>query len=369
MTVAIAGAGWSGAVIARRLAENGYRVDVFDSRAHVGGNCYTESRDGVTVHVYGPHIFHTDNDAVWRYVNRWAHWDPYRLAVRSTSRGEVFQLPVNLHTINQIHGQAWTPSEAAHALDCRPGAPESFDDAAEAAVGPAIYQRLFRGYTAKQWGVDPSRLPASVFRRLPVRFDYDDNYFHHGHQALPVGGYTPIFERLLDHSNITVKLNRPFDASYASAFEWVFWSGPLDAWFGHCRGRLGYRTLRFDWSTHPGPYQGVALMNWPDPEVPWTRVTEHNYLTPNPTSGVAVVSTEYPADAGPDDEPYYPLRLTDDRKLLDEYVAMSAHVPNVTFVGRLGTYRYLDMDVTIAEALDTSDRWLLDERFTFATTP
>lgn len=355
MRITVAGSGWSGAIVAHRLAEAGHAVDVYERRDHVGGNCYTERQHGVMVHRYGPHIFHTDDDEVWRWVQQWSDFVPYRLKVRSTSRGQVFTMPVNLDTINQVHRQTWTAEQArAHIGAATDTDPETFEEAAIATVGEDIYHRLFRGYTAKQWGIDPAELPASVFRRLPVRFDRDDNYFTHRHQAMPVNGYTSIFARLLDHPLITVHLGTPSPRNG----DHVFWTGPLDAWFEHSVGRLRYRTLRFTWSTIAGPGQGVALMNWPDEDVPWTRVTDHRHLAPWESTPMSVVSTETPADAGPDDEPFYPLRLARDRTLLDQYVDLAEQETGVTFLGRLGTYRYLDMDVTIREALDVADRFL-----------
>ncbi len=361
MTVAVAGAGWSGAVIARRLADAGHHIDIYERRNHIGGNCHTERRDGVMVHTYGPHIFHTANERVWDWVRQWGEFRPYRLKVMSTAEGHVFSLPVNLHTINQLYGQAWTPAEAEAELAPQQCDPRSFEDAAIAAVGERIYRTLFAGYTQKQWGITPAELPADVFKRLPVRFTYDDNYFTHPHQAIPIDGYTALFERIVDHPNITVHLNTDCpDADY------VFWTGQLDAWFQHRYGRLRYRTLDFHWHDRP---QGVALMNWPDLSVPWTRVTEHNLLAHWEQHEHTVASTEYPRDAEPGDEPFYPLRLADDRRLLDLYIDDARQEHGVSFVGRLGTYRYLDMDVAIAEALDVADRWLDGDRRPFYVDP
>lgn len=370
MAVAVVGAGWSGAVIARQLAEAGRDVVVFEKRQHVAGNCHTERRRQVMVHAYGPHIFHTDDERVWAWVQRWGDWHPYRLTVRSTSRGQVFTLPVNLHTLNQVYQCSFTPTQAErHIRTWYIDDPQSFADAAVSAVSAPVFQRLFRGYTAKQWGVDPSELPASVFRRLPVRFNYDDRYFTHRHEAMPVDGYTAVVERILDHPLITLRRSTSFVPADSDQYDHTFWSGPLDAWFGHGLGRLRYRTLRFDWQVGKGDQQGVALMNWPDIDVPWTRVTEHNHLTPWESHDVSIRSFEHPADAGPNDEPFYPLRLVDDRRLLNRYVEQAAMTTGVTFVGRLGTYRYLDMDVTIREALEVADRYLDGDVLPFYVNP
>lgn len=371
--IAAVGAGWSGAVIARELAEAGRAVTVFESRRHVGGNCYTELRRGIVTHVYGPHIFHTSNEDVWRYVQRWGEFAPYRLQVRSTSHGEVFAMPVNLHTLNQLYHATWSPAEARRqVLEHDAAEPVSFEDAAMRQVGALTYRRLFRGYTAKQWGVDPATLPASVFHRLPVRFDYDDNYFTHRHQAMPVDGYTPLFRRLLDHPLIDVRTSTPFDLDDAERFDHVFWTGSLDAWFRFGLGRLRYRTLDFRWHVSTDtPFQGVALMNWPDIDVVYTRVVEHAYLSPTVEfpDGVSVVSFETPREARPSDVPFYPLRLADDRSLLDRYVDMGWRSLGVSFVGRLGTYRYIDMDVAVAEALDAARRFVDGDVSPFYVTP
>lgn len=354
MTVVV-GAGFSGAVIARRLADAGHDVTVYETRPHVGGNCYTERRHGIVVHVYGPHIFHTGNERVWRWVQQWAEWKPYRLTVRSTARGRVYPLPVNLHTINQVFDTAIAPAQALTILDLKHTTGETFEDAAIGAVGEKLYRLLFAGYTHKQWGIDPTELPASVFRRLPVRFNYNDNYFDHPYQAIPDGGYTPIFERLLDHRRITVRLSTRFNQHDG---DHVFWTGPLDAYFGHVFGRLAYRTTHFQHIVSSGDWQGVALMNFADVDEPVTRSTEHKHLAPWERHETTYVSREVPAACGPDDEPFYPLRLAHDRRLLDLYVQRAQQERNVTFLGRLGTYRYLDMDVAIGEALDVADRYL-----------
>lgn len=355
----VVGAGLSGAVIARRLADAGRTVTVYESRPHVGGNCYTERRHGINVHVYGPHIFHTANRRVWDWMQQWSKWEPYRLTVRSTAKGRVYSLPVNLHTINQIFDTAVAPSQAERILDRRQPSEDTFEDAAIAAVGEKVYRLLFAGYTQKQWGIHPADLPSSVFKRLPVRFSYNDCYFDHPFQAIPTDGYTPIFERLLDHPRITVNLSAPTTGGDA---EHTFWTGPLDAYFGYSLGRLAYRTTNFQHIVSSGDWQGCPLMNFADADDPVTRVTEHKHLAPWERHETTYVSREVPADCGPNDEPFYPLRLAHDRQLLDLYLKRVAEEPNVTFLGRLGTYRYIDMDVAVAEALDVADRFLAGDK-------
>ncbi|WP_282170657.1 UDP-galactopyranose mutase [Ruegeria atlantica] len=361
MQFLMVGAGLSGAVIGRELAEQGHDITVVDSRDHIGGNCHTE-RDAdtdVMVHVYGPHIFHTDDEEVWQYVNQYANFLPYKNRVKTTSRGQVYSLPVNLHTINQFFGKTMRPDEA-HAFITEEQAdtsitdPQSFEEQAMRFVGRDLYEAFFKGYTIKQWGCHPSELPASILKRLPVRFNYDDNYFFHKFQGMPENGYTDMIGGILDHPSITVKLNTTFDRNMADGFDHVFYSGPLDGYFDYELGRLGYRTLDFERFTYDGDYQGCAVMNYGEEEVPFTRITEHKHFAPWETHEGSVCYREFSRAAGPDDIPYYPIRQVKEKALLSEYVALAEDTQNVTFVGRLGTYRYLDMDVTIRESLDTA---------------
>ena len=359
----MAGAGLSGAVIGRALAEAGHAVSVFDPRPHVGGNCHTErdAETGVLVHVYGPHIFHTDDDGVWSYITGFGDFAPYKNRVKSTVSDSVFSMPINLHTINQFFGAAMRPDEArafvaARALPIE--TPANFEEQALSMIGPELYETFFKGYTQKQWGCDPTALPASILKRLPLRFTYDDNYFFHRHQGMPVEGYTAIIARILDHPRISVHLDTAFAPAEAGAWDHVFWSGPLDGFFGYDLGRLGYRTLRFERFRHDGDYQGCAVMNYPEAHVPHTRITEHKHFAPWEDHAGSVLYREVPDACGPDDIPYYPIRLVQEKALLSDYVAAAETAGNVTFTGRLGTYRYLDMDVTIREALDCARDWL-----------
>ena len=360
------GAGLSGAVIGRHLAEAGHEITIVDSRAHIGGNCHTE-RDadtGVMVHIYGPHIFHTDDAEVWDYVNRFERFMPYKNRVKTTSldpNGErgVFSLPINLHTINQFFRKTLRPEEARQFIteeqaDTSITDPQTFEEQAMRFVGKDLYEAFFKGYTIKQWGMHPSELPASILKRLPVRFNYDDNYFFHKFQGMPENGYTAMIEKILDHPGITVKLETVFDRRMGEAFDHVFYSGPLDGYFDFELGRLGYRTLDFEKFTHEGDYQGCAVMNYGEENVPFTRITEHKHFSPWEEHEGSVCYREFSRAATPEDIPYYPIRQVKEKALLDEYVALAEQSEGVTFVGRLGTYRYLDMDVTIREALDTA---------------
>ena len=357
------GAGFSGAVVARELAEAGIPSTVVDARDHVAGNCHTarDPQTGVMVHTYGPHIFHTGDDEVWDYVRRWGAFEPYRNRVKSTHKGAVYTLPVNLHTMNQFFGTALRPDEMrAHVatLTADIPAPRTFEEQAMAFVGRDLYEAFFKGYTEKQWGTSPRNLPASILKRLPLRFNYDDNYFAHPHQGMPRNGYTALVEAILDHPLIDVRLETAFDPADTGSWEHVFWSGPLDGFFGYDLGRLGYRTLDFEAFRATGDWQGCAVMNHPDPEVPFTRITEHKHFAPWESHEGSVLYREYSRACEPGDTPYYPIRLVEEKALLADYVARAEATANVTFMGRLGTYRYLDMDVTIREALDTARAFL-----------
>jgi UDP-galactopyranose mutase len=362
--VLIVGAGLSGAVIARRLAEAGHRALVLDQRDHVAGNCHTrrDAETGVMVHVYGPHIFHTDDEEVWRYVNGFERFMPFVNRVKTVSAGKVYLLPINLHTINQFFGKTLRPDEAkafiASLSEGWDAEPQTFEEQALKFVGRDLYEAFLKGYTIKQWGCAPDALPASILKRLPVRFTYDDNYFFHRFQGMPENGYTAMVDRILDHPAIEVRLETRFARGMAAGFDHVFYSGPIDEYYDHGFGRLGYRTLDFEPFRYEGDYQGCAVMNYADADVPYTRITEHKHFSPWESHANSLCYREYARACGPADIPYYPIRLSEEQALLGRYVARARQERGVTFVGRLGTYRYLDMDVTIREALDAAALYL-----------
>jgi len=354
--IAIVGAGFSGAVIARELAEKGYQIEVFDSRNHVAGNCHTRRHEnGVMVHQYGPHIFHTDDEEVWNYINKWGTMMPYINRVKAHQKGTVYSMPINLHTINQFFDKDFDPSTAEEFIriigEDIPD-PQNFEEQAMSMIGEDLYNAFFKGYTKKQWGRDPKELPASILKRLPVRFNYNDNYYNHKYQGIPQDGYTKIVEEILNHENIKVLLNTEFDPLERHDFDHTFWSGPIDAFFNHEFGRLAYRTLDFEEFTAGGDHQGNAVINYPNEEVPFTRITEHKHFAPWEEHQETVCYREFSRECEDNDIPYYPIRLVDDKEVLDQYLEAAEREQNVTFIGRLGTYQYLDMDVTIRKALD-----------------
>lgn len=362
--IAIVGAGFSGAVIARELAQKDYIVTVFENREQVGGNSYSyvDKDTGITVHKYGPHIFHTDNERAWEYITRFCTMMPYINRVKSTVGGKVYSLPINLHTINQFFDKAMSPNEAkafvATLSDPTIGEPANFEEQALKLLGSGLYEAFFKGYTIKQWGVDPKSLPASILKRLPVRFNYDDNYFSHKYQGMPKDGYTDIVSSMLNHPNITVKLSTFFSKDMIGEYEHVFYSGPIDAFFDYELGRLGYRTLDFVMEKADGDFQGCAVMNYGDESVPYTRISEHKHFTPWEKHEQTLYFKEYSRLCTQNDIPYYPIRQTQEQEMLKQYVSKANNETKVTFVGRLGTYRYLDMDVTIKEALEVADLFL-----------
>jgi len=362
MRFGIAGAGFSGAVVGRELAEAGHEVTVFDVREHVAGNCHTarDASTGVLVHQYGPHIFHTADERVWEYINRFGEMVPYNHRVRTTVGGRVFLLPINLLTINQVFDAAMSPAEAEAFISAQADqsidVPKNFEEQALRFVGRTIYDKFFHGYTKKQWGMSPRELPASILSRLPVRFSYEDSYYSHPHQGMPRNGYTEIVEAILDHSRIEVRLGTAYGPTERSAFDHSIWTGPLDGWFDYDFGRLRYRTLDFEEIRAEGDYQGCSVMNYGDEDVPFTRISEHKHFAPWEHHRSTVCFREFSRLAADDDIPYYPIRLVDDKTMLAQYLDMARSERGVTFVGRLGTYRYLDMDVTIGEALGAADQ-------------
>lgn len=365
--IAIVGSGFSGSVIANQLAKVGCQVDVYEKRTHVGGNCYTEvdKKSNILLHTYGPHIFHTDDESVWNYVNEYLEMEPFVNRVKANYGGKVFSLPVNLHTINQLYGTSFSPKEAEEFIASEAESIDSiisFEDQALSFLGRKIYQAFFYGYTKKQWGVEPRELPASILKRLPVRFNYDDNYFNHKYQGIPKNGYTPMFEKLLSHENISVLCNRVIKREELNelGYDHVFWSGPIDEYFGRCLGSLSYRTLHFERMDYEDieDFQGNAVINYTDPSVQFTRITEHKHFAPKREVNGTIVYKEFSKEWSQGDIEYYPKRLASDKDLLSKYQSMATQESTTTFIGRLGTYRYLDMDVTIKEALEVSSEFI-----------
>ena len=360
LNIAIVGAGLSGAVVGRLLAEAGHTITVFDSRNHLGGNCHTarDADTGILIHCYGPHIFHTDDEQVWDFVNRFAKFHPYQHNVYSTIGDEIYSMPINLHTINQFFKRSFNPQQAQEFIsglaDKTLSDPQNFEDQALSMIGADLYHAFFKGYTEKQWGCSPRDLPAAILKRLPVRFNYNSNYFNHQFQGMPISGYTDMVAGIFDVAGIERRLSSHVDSAALQGYDHVFFSGALDGFFDYNLGDLGYRTLDFKEHRQAGDYIGCPVMNYGDADVAFTRITEHKHFAPWENHTDTVVFYEYSRAAGRNDIPFYPIRLVEEKALLSRYVAQARQVENITFLGRLGTYRYLDMDVTIREAMDTA---------------
>ncbi|QDH16983.1 UDP-galactopyranose mutase [Swingsia samuiensis] len=363
MRFCIVGAGFSGAVIARHLSEQGYKVLLLDERSHIAGNCHTErdEKTGVMVHCYGPHIFHTADQRVWDYVQRFGKFRPYTNRVKAISQGRLYTLPVNLLTINQFFNKTMSPLEARAFIEEKADKsiqePKNFEEQALSMIGHELYEAFFHGYTKKQWGLEPKELPAAILKRLPLRFNYDDNYFNHPYQGMPENGYSEIVKNILNSNNIEIRLNTKFE-DVEEEFQHVFYTGPIDRYFDFSLGRLGYRTLDFERIETVGDYQGAAVINYCDQQVPFTRISEHKHFAPWEADSLekTVAFREYSRLAEPKDIPYYPIRLVDEKTMLDNYISLAKNTSGVSFLGRLGTYRYLDMDITISEALKACDQ-------------
>jgi UDP-galactopyranose mutase len=354
----VVGAGFSGAVVARELATHlDARVLVIDERPHIGGNCYTE-RDGATgvmVHRYGPHIFNTSNEEIWKYVCGFGEFVPFVNRVKASISRGVFPLPINLGTINQFYGRRFNPREArefiASVADSSIGEPQNLEEQALKVIGRDLYAAFIYGYTRKQWGCEPRELPASILKRLPVRFNYNDSYYDARFQGIPRDGYTPIIERILEHPNIEVRLGVHFERAMLGEFSHCFYSGPLDAYFDHKLGRLGYRTVYWDRQESEGDFQGNAVINYTEMTEPHTRIHEHKHFAPWEDHARTVAFVEFSKETSAEDIPYYPKRLAPDLALRARYAELASGESKTSFLGRLATYRYLDMHVVIAEAL------------------
>ena len=359
--VLIVGAGLFGTAAAQYLTEAGRSVLVIDRRAHVGGNVYTEELEGIQVHRYGAHIFHTNDKAVWDYVNRFAEFNRYTNAPVANYRGELYSLPFNMYTFNRMWGVV-TPQEAEAVIagqrrDSGVSEPKNLEEQAISLVGTDIYEKLVKGYTEKQWGRPCTELPAFIIRRLPVRFTFDNNYFNARYQGIPIGGYTNMVKTML--RGVDVELNADYLADkprWDAMAPQVIYTGPVDRYFNYCYGPLQYRSVRFETEVLDVPnYQGNAVVNYTDRETPYTRIIEHKHFEFG-QQPKTVISREYSAEWRPGDEPYYPVNDEKNNALYEKYRALAQNERNVLFGGRLGAYRYYDMDAVIAAALEAAKR-------------
>ena len=355
----IVGAGLFGAVFAREATDAGRTCLVVDKRSHIAGNVYTENVEGINVHRYGAHIFHTNNKAVWDYVNRFATFNRYTNSPVANYKGELYNLPFNMNTFNKMWGVV-TPAQAQATIEEQRAAhftpePKNLEEQAINLVGTDIYEKLVKHYTEKQWGRPCAELPAFIIKRLPVRFTYDNNYFNALYQGIPQGGYTRMVANLLDGIEVRLGVNYLADKAVLDAVAArVIYTGPIDAYFDYSLGALQYRSVRFETETLDCPnYQGNAVINYTDAQTPYTRIIEHKHFEFGSTEPgtKTVISREYSAEWQPGDEPYYPVNDEKNSALYAGYKALADAEPHVVFGGRLGEYKYYDMDKVIESAL------------------
>lgn len=365
----VVGAGLYGAVFARQAADAGKKVLVIDRRGHIGGNVYTEKVEGIDFHKYGAHIFHTNNEAVWRYVNRYISFNRFTNSPVANYKGELYSLPFNMYTFNKMWGVV-TPDQAREKIETQRREagilePRNLEEQAISLVGVDIYEKLIKGYTQKQWGRPCRELPSFIIKRLPVRFTFDNNYFNALYQGIPMGGYTRLVENLL--KGVEVRLNLDYlehRQELDALADRVLYTGPIDAYFGYALGALEYRSVRFEHELLDTPnFQGNAAVNYTDAETPYTRIIEHKWFTFGKDEQgrdlpKTIISREYSSEWHPGDEPYYPVNDDKNSALYERYKALGQQEQKVLFGGRLGEYKYYDMDAVIAAALEAAGREL-----------
>lgn len=364
----VVGSGLFGAVFARQATDAGKTVLVIDKRPNVAGNVYTEKVEGINFHKYGAHIFHTNNTEVWNYVNRFATFNRFTNSPVANYKGELYSMPFNMYTFNKMWGVV-TPEEAAAKIEEQKkeitGEPRNLEEQAISLVGRDIYEKLVKGYTEKQWGRDCKELPAFIIKRLPVRLTFDNNYFKALYQGIPIGGYTKLVENLLDGIEVQLNVDYLVDrAKWDAIAEKVVYTGAIDAFFNYSLGNLEYRSVRFENEVLDIPnFQGNAAVNYTDRETPWTRIIEHKWFEFGKDENgndlpKTIISREYSSEWKPGDEPYYPVNDEKNGALYKEYRALADQEGKVIFGGRLGEYKYYDMDAVIASALECVKREL-----------
>lgn len=357
----IVGAGFFGATFARLATDAGKKCLVIDSRHHIGGNAYTHREYGIDVHVYGPHIFHTNSDEIWNFVNKYTEFNNFILCPKVYRNGRMYSLPFNMNTFHELWG-CTTPEQAQKIIESQrfKGEPTNLEEQALSLVGKDIYDLLIRDYTQKQWQKDPKDLPSFIIKRLPLRFTYDNNYFNDRYQGIPVNGYTALFEKLLE--DIEVRLNTNYfdnKCHWSVIADKVVYTGKIDEFFNYEFGELEYRSLEFQhFKLEEENHQGVAQLNYPDPEVPWTRIIEHKHFT-GVKCGHTIITREIPTKWDRSKVPYYPINDCKNQKIFDEYRNKADTLKNFIFGGRLADYRYYDMHQVIGSALATARKELL----------
>lgn len=360
----VVGSGLFGSIFAYEASKRGKKCLIVEKRNHIGGNCYTKSQENINVHTYGAHIFRTDSQSIWEYMQQFCSFNHFINSPLANYKGEIYNLPFNMNTFSKLWGIS-TPQEAqemiesqkSSALESLKGEPKNLEEQAISLVGIDVYQKFIQGYTKKQWGRDCKDLPKSIIRRIPVRFTYDNNYFNDPYQGIPKGGYTPIFEKLL--KDCKVHLNTDFLAhkdAFKDKAKKILFTGAIDSYFNYQLGTLEYRSLHFTHETLEIPnYQGVAVVNYTDEETPYTRIIEHKHFEFG-TQEKTIISKEYPQEWNKDKEPYYPINDEKNQSLYEKYQHLAKNEKSLIFGGRLGEYRYYDMQDVIKSALELVKR-------------
>jgi len=352
----IVGSGFFGSICARELTNRGYKCLVIDKRNHIGGNCYTENKGGINIHIYGPHIFHTSNEEVWKWINQFISFNNFTLRPVANYKGEVYSLPFNMWTFSKLW-EVTTPQEAKdmierqsrHIID-----PQNLEEQAIKLVGKDVYNKLIKGYTAKQWKKDPKELPKEIIKRLPVRFTYDNNYFNDKYQGIPIGGYTQIFEKLLKEIEVKLEVDYLKDKEYWDSLATkTIYTGPIDAYYNYQFGELEYKTTKFEHTKLDiDNYQGISMMNFTDIDVPYTRIIEHKHFEFG-TQPYTWITHEYPTEYRANTtEPYYPVNDVENNTKYQQYKQLANQEKNIIFGGRLAEYKYYDMHQVIESALN-----------------
>ena len=353
----IVGCGLFGMVFAQQQFERGKRVLIIERRGHVGGNCYTEKIEGINVHKYGPHIFHTSDERAWSYINRFANFNNFTNRPKVKYKNRLYSFPINLMTLYQLYGVK-TPAEAKKKIQqviVANDNPENLEQWVLSRVGPDIYEIFIKGYTQKQWQTEPKNLPTDIIKRIPIRLTFDDNYYDDKYQGIPTGGYTKMFEKMLSDTEVRLDTDYFEDKKrWDSTATKVVYTGKIDEYFSYKLGMLEYIGLKFENEIHDGDFQGNAVFNYTEKAIPYTRVIEHKHFEFG-TQPKTVITREFPVEYNKYDIPYYPVNTEKNNKLYQRYKELAANVPNLILAGRLATYKYLDMDDVILSALETVD--------------
>lgn len=354
----IVGAGFAGSVFARLAAESGYSVEIIDKRNHVGGNCYSYKDEDtkIEIHKYGPHIFHTNSKEIWDFINKFTEFNNYIHRVKAVHNNAVYSLPVNLHTINQLFNRAFSPLEAEqfiNSIRINKTEIKNFEDFVMSSLGVELYEAFFKNYTIKQWGTDPTLIALSTAKRLPIRFNYNDNYYNDAYQGIPIDGYTVIFNRMLNHDKIKVQLSTDFDeykSTWRDNYKHLVYSGSLDEYFNYQHGYLPYRKVSFK-EIKAKEIIGTSQLNYCDLDVPYTRISEHKWFTPEKQFDVSVAFEEYSDFTDSRNEPYYPIQNAESDQQYNKYESLTKEEKGVVFIGRMAEFRYYDMHQVIGSSI------------------